>query len=85
MKKSSLQVAALGRARDLAGGVSYLARKLGIGANALDNMLHEKEPVPSWVFLRAIDFINEAETAGRTPPGFPEDWHEPPQGDSTEH
>jgi hypothetical protein len=74
--KSSLQVAALKRARDLAGGVSYLARKLGIGVNSLDDMLHDKEPVPSWVFVRAVDFINEAETTGATPPGFPEDWQQ---------
>jgi hypothetical protein len=84
-KKSSLQVAALKRARDLAGGVSYLARKLGIGANSLDDMLHDKEPVPSWVFLRAVDFINEAETSGVTPPGFPEDWQEQWLDDSSKH
>jgi hypothetical protein len=84
-RKSSIQVAALRRARDLAGGVSYLARKLGIGANALDDMLHDKEPVPSWVFLRAVDFINEAATSGATPPGFPEDWQEPGLGDSSKH
>jgi hypothetical protein len=84
-KKSSLQVAALQRARDLAGGVSYLARKLGIGANSLDDMLHDKEPVPSWVFLRAVDFINEAETSGKTPPGLPEDWQEQWLDDSSKH
>jgi hypothetical protein len=76
MPRRSLQIVALERARDLAGGVSYLARRLGVGVNALDDMVHGKEPVPSWIFLRAVDFINDAETRGATPPGFPADWEE---------
>jgi hypothetical protein len=48
-------------------------------------VLHDKEPVPSWVFLRAVDFINEAETSGVTPSGFPEDWQEQWLDDSSKH
>ena len=68
--------AGIERCRDLAGGVSFLARKIGIGSNSLDSMLHEKEPIPDWIFLRAVDFLNDAEAAGTTPPGFPEDWEQ---------
>ena len=75
-RKSSIQLAALKRCRDLAGGVSFLARKIGIGSDSLDGMLHENEPIPDWIFLRAVDFLNEAEAAGTTPPGFPEDWEQ---------
>jgi hypothetical protein len=75
-KNQSIQVASLSRARDLAGGVSYLARKLGVGANSLDAMLVGREEMPFWVFLRAIDFINDAEMSGSVPPGFPADWQE---------
>jgi hypothetical protein len=32
-----------------------------------------------------VDFINEAETAGVTPPGFPEDWQERWLDDSSKH
>ncbi len=72
----TLQHAALRRARDLAGGVSYLAKHLHLTANDLDDMLHGREPIPTWVFLRAVDFVNEAESRGAPPPGFPEDWEE---------
>jgi hypothetical protein len=73
----SLQLVALRRARDLAGGVSLLARKMGIGAYMLDDMLHDKEPIPQWVFLRAVDFINEAEANDATPTGMPDDRQDP--------
>jgi hypothetical protein len=69
-----VRIAALKRARDLAGGVSYLARRIGIGADTLDEMLHGTEDIVSWVFLRAIDFIQDAEAANAVPPGFPPDW-----------
>ncbi len=75
-KKTTLQVAALKRARDLAGGVTYLARKLGIDSNSLDDMIQEKDGIPQWIFLRAVDFINETEMTGTIPPGFPADWQE---------
>jgi hypothetical protein len=69
-----IRIAVLKRARDLAGGVSYLARHVGIGAGALDMMLHGIEETPAWVFLRAMDFIQDAEAAHAVPPGFPPDW-----------
>jgi hypothetical protein len=74
VEKESIRQAALKRARDLAGGVSYLGRKLGVGADALDAMMQGREPVPSWVFLRAVDFINDAESRGMPPPGMPAGW-----------
>ena len=75
-KKKSLQQAALHVARDLAGGVTYLSRKLGIGVNSLDAMLHGREDIPEWVFLRAVDFVNEERDADFVPPGFPRNWRE---------
>ena len=80
MEKKSLQRAALHVARDLAGGVTYLARKLGVGVNSLDEMLHGKTEVASWVFLRAVDFINEERDESYIPPGFPPDWRDQPSG-----
>lgn len=79
----SVQQALLERAFTLAGGVSYLARKLGIGVNSLDAMLKGDEPIPTWVFMRAVDIVNEAEDSGEPPPGFPADWQERLRNDST--
>jgi hypothetical protein len=71
-----IQVAALELANTLAGGVSNLARKVGLNADTVDRMLWGREPVPTWVFLRVVDYINEARQSGATPPGFPQDWME---------
>jgi hypothetical protein len=72
----TVQLALLERARDLAGGVSFLARRVGLGVNALDAMLVGSTEIPYWVFLRSVEFVNEAEEAGMPPPGFPEDWQD---------
>ena len=74
LPKKNLQQAVLAYARDLAGGVTYLARKVGMGADSLDAMLHGAEPIPSWVFLRAVDFVNEAREQKTSPRGLPENW-----------
>jgi hypothetical protein len=81
MLKDSIQPAALRRAMTLAGGVSFLSHKLGITANDLDAMLQHREPVPHWVFLRAVDYLNEADSRKDPPPGFPAKW-ETPDGDT---
>lgn len=70
----TIQVAALELANTLAGGVWNLARIVGLNADSVDRMLWGRDPVPTWVFLRVVDFINESRQAGRTPPGFPRDW-----------
>jgi hypothetical protein len=62
----SVQAGLLRRARDLAGGVSLLARTLQVSAYDLDDMLHAKTPVPTWLFLRVVDYVNETERAGIT-------------------
>lgn len=72
--KETVRQATLRRARDLAGGVSFLGRQLGVGVNALDAMLWGREETPGWVFLRAAEFVADAEAAKRLPPGFPSDW-----------
>jgi len=81
MFKDSLQQATLRRAMTLAGGVSFLSHELGITANDLDAMLQQREPVPHWVFLRAIDYLNEADSRQEPPRGFPAKW-ETSDGDS---
>jgi len=80
MSKESVQQAALRLARDLAGGISFLARHLGLPANDLDAMMHGREKTPTWVFLRAVDFINEVQQYER--PGFPASgWRDDLAGD----
>jgi hypothetical protein len=51
------QLAVLKHARDAADGVTYLARDVGLGADFLDAMLQEREPIPEWVFLRVMDYL----------------------------
>lgn len=75
--KETVQQATLRRARDLAGGVTYLGRKLGVGVNALDAMLCGKEETPQWIFLKAAEFVARSEEAKVTPPGFPANWDDP--------
>ncbi len=78
--KESIQQATLRRARDLAGGISFLARRIGVSADVLDAMMHGRQDTPAWIFLRAADYINEAEqieVAPYFPPGRP--------GDKTAH
>jgi hypothetical protein len=68
--KESIQQATLRRARDLAGGVSFLARRIGVSADVLDAMIHGRDDTPAWIFLRAADYINEAEQ-NEAAPYFP--------------
>lgn len=63
-----IQVAALELANTLAGGVSNLARRIGLDADTLDRMLWGREPVPTWVFLRVAEYIEEARRSGGAPP-----------------
>jgi hypothetical protein len=69
-------VAVLKKARELAGGVTFLGRRIGVGASQLDRYLHGQEPVPETVFRRALDFLSETSTPGYVPPGFPASWRE---------
>ena len=64
----SLQQAALKRARDIAGGVTFLGRAIQIPADALDAMIHGRAAIPTWLFLRVVDYVNEAEAKGMAPP-----------------
>jgi hypothetical protein len=64
----SVQAALLRRARDLAGGVSLLGRALEVSAYELDDMLHGKTQIPTWLFLRGVDYVNDVEQAGISAP-----------------
>lgn len=69
--------ATLRRARDLAGGVSYLAHQLGVGSSLLDLMMAGVIQTPDWVFERAAAVVAEAERDNAPPRGLPEDWNSP--------
>jgi hypothetical protein len=45
----------------MAGGVSLLARELQLPAITLDDMLQGRAPVPTWLFLRAVDYVNDVQ------------------------
>lgn len=75
----TIQHATLHRARDLAGGVSFLARKLQVPPDELDDMLHGRSAIPSWIFLRAVDYVNEHETSSNGLPGSPPGTRSPAQ------
>jgi hypothetical protein len=70
-RQISIQQATLYRARDLAGGVTHLSRALLVGMNELDDMLHDRMQIPNWLFLRAVDYVNENETHPDAPLGTP--------------
>jgi hypothetical protein len=63
----TIQLAALELANTLAGGVSNLARRIGLHADTVDRMLWGREPIPTWVFLRVAEYIDEARRSGRLP------------------
>jgi len=76
----SVQLATLRRAFELAGSSFALARALGLGASSLMAMLAGDEAVPTWVFLRAADYINEEmERPFRQPHTFDADRVEGPE------
>jgi hypothetical protein len=81
MPKLDVRLATLKMARDFAGGVSYLGRRVGVGANALDAMLTEREEIPQWVFLAAVDFLLELDPDTSVPEGFPLNWRDLQAGD----
>ena len=69
MKNEPTRLASLNRARDLAGGVSVLGKELSLSPSVLDAMIHDKAPIPSWLFLKVIDYIERKEKdpgAGRS-------------------
>ena len=55
----SIQQATMRRARELAGGVNPLSRALHVATNDLDEMLAGRAAIPAWLFLRAVDYVNE--------------------------
>lgn len=61
MGSFNLQLAMLKKARDVAGGVSFLARHVGLSTDYLEAMLHEREEIPQWVFLRLVDYFISAD------------------------
>lgn len=69
MATPDAQLAVLKHARDVADGVTYLSQDVGLGADYLDAMLQEREPIPEWVFLRVMDYLIKVGGQPRTSPG----------------
>ena len=65
----------LRRARDVFGGVSLLARRLGVPPDDLDAMLHRRAPIPTLVLIRVVDALIDA--------GHPPFVSPPPSHDSS--
>src|SRR4051812_29196030 len=63
--------AVLKKARELAGGVSFLSRHIGVSAAQLDLYLHGQEQVPETVLRRGVGFLCDVSHPGDAPPGFP--------------
>jgi hypothetical protein len=62
MDRISLEERTLRRALHHVGGsVSQLARALVVPTDALERWLAGEEQAPAWVFLRAVDIVNDAE------------------------
>jgi hypothetical protein len=57
MGSFNLHLAMLKKARDVAGGVTFLARKVEVSTDYLEAMLHQREEIPRWVFLRLVDYF----------------------------
>jgi hypothetical protein len=55
----TVQLATLRHALDIAGDVFELSRRVGPGPQSLLAMLRGDEAIPTWVFLRVADYINE--------------------------
>jgi hypothetical protein len=75
--RESVQLATLKLALRTAGSVFELGRKIGLASHSVALMLDGKTEIPGWVFLRAADYINEAqERQFRQPHTFDADRHE---------
>ena len=62
MNQVSVEERTLRRALQLVGGtVPQLARALVVPAEVLERWLAGEEAPPAWVFLRAVDIVNDKE------------------------
>lgn len=57
--RNTVQYAALAQALKFAGGPEGLAAKLQVPAGFIETLLKGAEPIPQWVFLKIVDYINE--------------------------
>jgi hypothetical protein len=58
----SIQQATLQHAKLIAGSLHRLSTAISVPTEDLTKWLDGSEPVPTWVFLRAVDYVNEAES-----------------------
>lgn len=61
--RPTIQTRTLQRARDLLGGRPQLAHALKAPLTDIHQWLTGSEQPPTWVFLRAVDLVNDAEDA----------------------
>jgi len=76
---ATVRIDALRRASQWLGGIDALARALGVSPRQLETWLNGEEPVPTDMFLRAVDLIEE-----RSQPDDCER-RSPPEGNDTQH
>jgi hypothetical protein len=59
MKRRSVRSQTLARAADIVGGPELLRRRLNISALLLAVWLNGAEPLPTEVFLKAVDIVEQ--------------------------
>lgn len=62
---------ALARTCEALGDVSILARRLGVATEALQSMVEGREAIPTWLFLRTVDLLNEHQAQNAPPTSDP--------------
>jgi hypothetical protein len=67
LRRTGVRQQTLRRARDMLGGHSALVRSFTVHEAELQQWLHGKAAIPAWVFLRALDIVNEKEERGAGP------------------
>ncbi|HVL36989.1 MAG TPA: hypothetical protein VM489_15075 [Burkholderiales bacterium] len=59
MDRLTVEQRTLCRAQSLLGSTGTLARVLAVRVELLEQWLKGLQPVPGWVFLRAVDIVND--------------------------
>lgn len=71
---TTFQRETLSRACKALGRDTVLSGRLGVPLEQLQSMLEGREPVPTWLFLKTVDLINDHEAQHASPTSDP-----PPQ------
>ena len=72
----TVQIATLKRALEIAGDITELSTRVGPGVESLLAMLRGEVAIETWVFLRAVNYINREQAELHKVKAF--DYHEGP-------